>query len=133
MKWKSFGLLWILGGILCIAGCDGGGGPTGPSDAPILSNISVNSTQARPGSTIIFYIDFVDISGDVIGGTAFISDSQNNGYQEVVSDTDGTGRALTTFITLSPLMTPGIVTFNIVVQDLGGNSSNIISVTITIV
>ena len=88
--------------------------------------------QANPGAIIIFDIDFVDIPGDLNGGTAFVTDSQGNNLQGVVSNAEGTSGTLVTSIQLSPLVTSGLLTFEVFVQDRAGNSSNTVFVTITI-
>jgi hypothetical protein len=135
MKWKHLGLLWSLVGILCLTGCDGGGGPTGPSNAPVLSNIRVNPSQVNQGTgvTIVFSIDFVDIPGDLNGGPVVITDSQGNRYESVVSDAVGTAGTLITSIQLSQWVPPGEVLLTIYVWDLAGNQSNPGYVTITVI
>lgn len=116
------GLIVILA---AITGCDsGGGGPTGPANAPVISNSRVRPNPAPSGATLIFEIDFVDVPGDLNGGTAVITDNQGNNYQGLVSNASGTGGTLVTSITLSPLIRPGTLQFTIFVVDLAGNSSN---------
>jgi len=123
------------------AGCDGGGGgPTGPANAPYLSDVTANPPEGRPGTTtVIFFINFVDVPGDLNGGTAVISmQSQGNlPYQEtvqsLVSNAEGTSGTLTTSITLSPLVPPGVLFFSIFVIDLAGNSSNIVYSSILVI
>jgi hypothetical protein len=132
MNVKSFLLLCLLIVGMSIVGCDGGGGPTGPSDAPTLLGVTVNPLQANPGAIIIFSIDFTDISGDLNGGTAVITDSQGNSYQGLVSNASGISGTLTTSITLHPLVTPGSLFFDIFVLDLAGNASNIVHPSITV-
>ena len=118
---------------ITVTGCsDSGGGLTGPSNAPVLSNIIARPNPASPGATIIFEINFVDIPGDLNGGTAFITDSQGNNYQGLVSNAEGTSGTLVTSIVLSLLVTPGQLTFDVFVQDLAGNPSNTVLITITI-
>jgi len=135
MKWKCLGLLWSLVGLLCMAGCDGGGGPTGPSNAPVLSNVRANPSQVNQGTgvTIVFSIDFVDFPGDLNGGTAVINDSQGTHYESVVSDAVGTAGTLITSIQLSQWVQPGEVLLTIYVWDLAGNQSNPGYVTITVI
>jgi hypothetical protein len=132
MNVKNFLLLCLLIVGMTVVGCDGGGGPTGPSDAPTLLGITVNPLQANPGAIIIFSIEFTDISGDLNGGTAVITDSQGNSYQGLVSNAGGVSGTLTTSITLHPLVTPGDLLFDIFVLDLAGNSSNKVFVNITV-
>ena len=111
--------------LLSIAGCDsGGGGPTGPANAPIISNSQVRPNPAYPGATLVFEIDFVDVPGDLNGGTAVILDDKGNNYQGLVSNAEGTSGTLVTSITLSPLIPSGTLVFTIYVVDLAGNSSN---------
>ena len=119
--------------VVMVTGCGDDGGPTGPSNAPILSEVIVNPPQANPGAIIIFSINFVDIPGDLNGGTAVITDSQGNSYQGLVSNAEGTAGMLTTSITLSPLVTPGELLFNIFVLDRAGNASNTVFVTILVI
>jgi hypothetical protein len=139
MKLKWVMLLSLVAGLLGLTGCPGnGGGPTGPANAPVLSNIRVNPLEASPGAFITFFIDFVDVSGDLNGGTAVISlQGQENAYQETVynpvSNAEGTAGTLTTFVELSPLVPRGTLLITIFVQDLAGNPSNSISITITVV
>ncbi len=134
MNFKRLFLLSLLVVILSITGCsDGGGGPTGPSNAPILSTVTVNPPQANRGAIIIFSIDFVDIPGDLNGGTAVITDSQGNNYQGIVSNAEGTAGTLTTSITLSPLVASGDLLFNIFVFDQAGNASNTVFTTIVVI
>jgi hypothetical protein len=119
--------------LLPITGCsDGGSGPTGPENAPILSNVYAQPNPANPGATVVFQINFVDFPGDLNGGVAYITDSQGNNYQGLVSNANGTSGTLVTSITLSTLVTSGQLTFDIFVQDLSGNSSNTVIVSITI-
>jgi hypothetical protein len=137
MNLKRLLLLCVVLGMLWIAGCPGGGvGPTGPTYAPVLSTVTANPTRANPGAIIIFSIDFVDIPGDLNGGTAVIN-IQGSSYQEtvqsLVSNATGTAGTLTTSVELSPLVPRGDLQFSIFVVDLAGNSSNIVFVTITIV
>ncbi|GAK58704.1 hypothetical protein U27_05679 [Candidatus Vecturithrix granuli] len=117
------GLIVILA---AITGCDsGGGGPTGPVNAPVIQNSRVRPNPAFPGATLVFEIDFVDVPGDLNGGTAVITDNQGNNYQGLVSNANGTGGTLVTSITLSPLLRSGTsLQFTIFVVDLAGNSSN---------
>ena len=111
--------------VLFSVGCDGGGGggPTGPANAPILDpqSVTVNPSQARPGAIIIFSVDFVDVPGDLNGGSVIVTDSQGFRYDAVVSNAEGTVGTLTTFITLSLLASPGDVVFTIYVFDRAGN------------
>ena len=123
-------LLFVL---ILITGCGGGGGgPTGPVNPPTLSTITANPDPANPSAIIIFNIDYVDVDANLNGGTSFITDSQGNNYQGLVSNAEGTSGTLTTSITLSPLVTPGPLLFNVFVQDRAGNSSNTVFTTITI-
>ncbi|MBD3305922.1 hypothetical protein GF339_06045 [candidate division KSB3 bacterium] len=132
MRLGVLGIL-LVGLVLGLGGCDGGGGgPTGPTNAPVLSNITARPNPANPGATIIFEIGFVDVPGDLNGGTAVVTDSQGNSYQGLVSNAEGTSGTLVTSIALSPLVTPGDLLFNVFVIDLAGNSSNTVFVTITI-
>ncbi len=134
MKYKLIILCLLLMIVVWGSGCGDGGGPTGPENAPVLSNITTDPAGiANPGAIIIFFIDFVDVSGDLNGGIAIVTDSQGNNYNPVlVSNAEGTSGTLTTSITLSPLVTPGELTFFVFVQDLAGNSSNTVLVSITI-
>lgn len=133
MKIKLLILSLLLLILMWGAGCDDGGGITGPVNAPVLSSIIARPNPASPGATILFEIGFTDIPGDLNGGTAFVTDSQGNNYPPaLVSNAGGTSGILVTSITLSPLVSPGDLTFYVFVQDLAGNSSNTVLVTITI-
>jgi hypothetical protein len=112
--------------VLFSAGCDGGGGgPTGPANAPILDqqSVRVNPPQANPGSIVIFSIDFVDVPGDLNGGAVVITDNQGFRYDGIVSNADSTAGTLTTSITLSPLVRPGDLVFTILIWDRAGNQA----------
>ena len=116
-------------------GCDGGGGgPTGPANAPILDpqSVRVNPQQANPGSIIIFSIDFVDVPGDLNGGAVVITDNQGFRYDGIVSNAEGTAGTLTTSITLSPLVRPGDLLFTILVFDRAGNQGTIVYANIVV-
>ena len=128
-------LMWclLLIVLIVITGCgDSGGGPTGPVNPPTLSTIAANPNPANSGAIIVFNIDYVDVDGNLNGGTSFITDSQGNNYQGLVSNAEGTSGRLVTSVTLSPLVTPGQLLFNVFVQDRAGNSSNTVFTTITI-
>ncbi|MDY0092535.1 MAG: hypothetical protein RBT80_07520 [Candidatus Vecturithrix sp.] len=119
--------------MLTISGCDsGGGGPTGPTNAPILSNPTVRPNPANPGATLIFEIGFVDVPGDLNGGTAVITDNQGNNYTGLVSNAEGTSGVLVTSIWLSTLVRSGELLFTIYVVDLAGNSSQPVYVTLLV-
>lgn len=127
-------LIGLIVVFLSIAGCDGGGGggPTGPANAPVISNPRVRPNPANPGATLIFEIDFVDVPGDLNGGRAVITDNQGNNYQGLVSNAEGTSGVLVTSIQLSPLVSPGELLFTVYVVDLAGNSSQPVYVTLIV-
>lgn len=121
--------------LLGAAGCDNGGaGPTGPAEAPILyqESVRVDRSEAYPGSIIIFSIDFFDASGDLNGGSVVVRDSQGFLYNGTVSNAETTAGTLTTFITLSPLVRPGDLVFTIFVFDRAGNQSTTVYATIKV-
>jgi len=136
MKIKRILLVCLLVVVMPVAGCtDTGGGPTVPSnDAPILSNARVDSLEKNPGAIVIFSIDFVDVDGNLNGGTAVITDNQRFRYDNNsgVNNAVGTAGILTISIELSPLVAPGELVFYIYVQDQAGNPSNQVTATITI-
>ena len=132
MKIRQILRIGLLVMVMSLTGCDTGGGPTGPTNAPVLTAVTANPQQAYPGAIIIFSIVFTDIPGDLNGGTAVITDNRGGNYQGAVSNAEGTSGTLTTSIELSPLITTGQVVFSIYVVDRAGNPSNIVPVTITI-
>ena len=122
--------VWLLITMLSVAGCPAGnGGPTGPTTAaPTLTDVT---TSAPPqgihrGELLIFYIGFVDLSGDLNGGPAVVTDDEDYRYDNLfVSNAEGTSGTLTLTITVNNLLTPGKQhLFTVVVFDRAGNLSN---------
>jgi major membrane immunogen (membrane-anchored lipoprotein) len=133
--WVVMGFIGMMIVNLLVVGCGDNGGPTGPSDAPELTGVTVNPPEANPGAILVFSIAYVDISGDLNGGTAVIT-LQNGDYQEtvqsLVSNAEGTTGTLTTSITLSPLVPVGELVCSIFVLDRAGNASNTVFTTVQI-
>jgi hypothetical protein len=124
-------LLFVV--LLTLTGCPSNtGGPTGPADAPQLTGVTVNSAQVNSGAVIIFFVSFVDISGDLNGGTAVVTDTLNNvTYNPVVSNAESTAGTLTLGFQLNPLSL-GTIVFNIMVFDRAGNPSNTLPATVQV-
>ena len=122
--------------MLLLTGCPGNtGGPTGPiSSAPTLSQVTTSASQIHRGELLIFYIAFVDLSGDLNGGAAVVTDDQNYRYDNLfVSNAEGTSGTLTITITVNNLLTPGKDhLFTIVVFDRAGNQSDTVYATVNI-
>ena len=134
MQFKRIVLVCGLVVVLLLAGCtDSGGGPTGPTNAPILTNVTVTPSPAHAGSIIIFAIDYTDISGDLNGGTAVITDNQGFRYNGGVSNAADTSGTLTTSVELSPLVRVGDLLFTIFVIDRAGNQSNLVYAAVTVI
>ncbi len=134
--WRYAVLNVLLLSLLWAAGCDnGGGGPTGPANAPVLSNITATPNSAHPGAYIIFEVDFVDVNGDLHEGTAIITDNRDEtgDYPPVPINAPGTSGRFSISVELSVLAAPGEITFYVSAQDTAGNESNMLPVTITIV
>ena len=127
-----WGLLFAL--IVALAGCDSGGdGPTGPSTPPQLSDGgTATPNPANAGATIVLAINFIDVSGKMNDGTAFITDNQGNSYQGRVSNAEGTSGTLTTSFQLSVLVQPGEVILSVFVQNRDGTSSNTVYIPLTV-
>jgi len=124
-----------------LTGCPGNsGGPTGPStSAPNLSNVTTSATPPQGngvhrGELLILYIEFVDLSGDLNGGAAVVTDDQDYRYENLfVSNAEGTSGTLTITITVNNLLTLGQEhLFTIVVFDRAGNQSNTVYATVSI-
>jgi hypothetical protein len=126
-------VVWLLITILSVAGCSAsGGGLTGPaSAAPTLTDVTTSASAQgiHRGDLVIFFIGFVDLSGDVNGGSAVVTDDEDNRYENLcVSNAEGTSGTLTITITVSNLLTPGKQhLFTTVVFDRAGNVSNSVS------
>jgi hypothetical protein len=126
------GLLLVL---FALTGCPTTTGPTGPASAPILSEpVTVNPSPVNVGQTVIFSINFVDIPGDVNGGTATVFDSQNNiAYNNLpVTAPEATSGTLTIAMPLNPLVRSGSWLHSIIVYDRAGNPSNQVFPTVVV-
>ena len=118
------GVVFVL---LVLAGCSPTDGPTGPANAPILSEpVVVNPSPVNAGQTVIFSINFVDFPGDVNGGVAMVFDSQNNiTYSNLpVTAFEVTSGTLTIALPLNPLVGAGDWLHSIFIYDRAGNQSN---------
>ncbi len=124
-----------------LTGCPGNtGGPTGPSTAaPNLSNVTTSATPPQGngvhrGELLILYVEFVDLSGDLNGGAAVVTDDQDYRYENLfVSNAEGTSGTLTITITVNNLLTPAQDhLFTIVVFDRSGNQSNTVYSSVSI-
>lgn len=112
---------------LMLAGCPAGtGGPTDPtSAAPTLLEVRTSASQIPRGQLLIFYVTYVDLTGDLNGGAAVVTDDEKNRYDSLVSNAEPTSGELTINITVNNLLTPNQDhVFTIVVFDRGGNISN---------
>jgi hypothetical protein len=131
-------LVWLLLTMLSVAGCPaGGGGPTGPANvAPTLTDVTTSASAqgVHRGELLIFFIGFVDLSGDLNGGPAVVTDDEDNRYDNLfVSNAESTSGTLTITITVSNLLTPNKQhLFTIVVFDQAGNLSNSVSASVTV-
>lgn len=128
----------LLAGVLLLllTGCPATTtGPTSPADAPqLFEPVSVTPSPVNVGQMVIFFINYVDVSGDVNGGQAIITDTQNNqSYQGQVSNATGTSGTLSVSITLSPLTRRGTWLFSITVYDRAGNPSNPVNATVVVI
>ncbi len=134
-RYSYLALCLLLFGVL-LTGCPGNtGGPTGPSiAAPNLSEVSTSAAAVHRGELLILYIAFVDLSGDLNGGAAVVTDDQNYRYENLfVSNAEGTSGTLTITITVNNLLTPGKDhLFSVVVFDRAGNQSNTVYATINV-
>jgi hypothetical protein len=123
----------LLLALIPLAGCTNGGGPTGPTNAPTLSEVTANPPQNHAGELQVFFINYADINGDLNGGTAIIRDDQDFRYESIVSNAEGISGTLSISITLSPLLTIGNHTFIIVVFDRANNQSNFVYAEVEII
>lgn len=137
MKTRKYAFIGsLLGLVLLISGCPGGSaGPTGPiSAAPSLSDVRADPATVHRGELLIFHIGFVDLSGDLNGGPAVVTDDESYRYENLaVSNAEGTSGTLTIALTVNNLLTPGKEhLFTIVVFDRAGNQSNTVYATVNI-
>jgi hypothetical protein len=133
MKVKYVLIVCLLSVLMLFAGCATDGGPTGPTNAPTLSEVTVSPAfGVNPGEILVFFINFTDINGDLNGGNAIINDDQGFRYDSIVSNAEGLSGTLSVSITLSPLLTSGDHLFSIVVFDRAGNQSNLVYATVLI-
>jgi hypothetical protein len=112
---------------LMLTGCPAGTSPTDPtSAAPTLSGVRTSASQIPRGQLLIFYVTYVDLTGDLNGGPAVVTDDENNDYGQLyVSNAEGTSGELTITIRVNNLLTPNKDhSFVIVVFDRAGNISN---------
>ena len=133
-RFSSLALCVLILGVLLLTGCPGNtGGPTGPA-TPNLSDVSTSAAAVHRGELLIFFIGFVDLSGDLNGGAAVVTDDQNYRYENLsVSNAAGTSGTLTITITVNNLLTPNKAhLFTIVVFDRASNQSNTVYATVNI-
>lgn len=127
MKRRFLVCAGVLLALFVLTGCPTTDGPTGPANAPILSEpVAVNPSPVNAGQTVILSIIFVDIPGDVNGGIAMVYDSQNNiTYPNLpVSAQEVTSGTLTIALPLNPLVRSGSWLHSVFIYDRAGNQSN---------
>lgn len=119
--------------LFSLSGCGGGGGgPTEPANPPVLGDYRVENDQpVHPGATIVLWIDYIDPSGTMNDGIAYITYSEGT-YKSAVSNASGTSGTLLVSFELSPLVAPGQLLVDVWVQNGAGSSSNTIQVLINV-
>ena len=127
-------LAFVTLSVFILAGCGGDGdSPTGPETPPqLLEGGTVSPNPANPGADIILSIPFVDVTGTLNGGIAYITDSQGNSYEGLISNATGTSGTLNTTFQLSVLVQPGEVMLTIFVKNQNGQSSSNAYISLTV-
>ena len=120
--------------LIGLSGCGGGdNSPTGPENPPqLMDGGSVSPNPANPGADIIIAIPFIDVTGTLNGGIGYITDSQGNSYEGLISNAAGTSGTLNTTCKLSVLLQPGEVILTIFVKNQNGKSSNTVYIPLTV-
>jgi hypothetical protein len=117
-----------------LAAC--GGGSSGPSEAPVISNLRVVAlTPLVPGrsAAIAFVVDYVDPQGDVFGGLCRFKRADGSIIVDIPISLAGPGvdtRATTGRVScaVAGTYTATRVTVRLAVVDIRGHESNVLAV-----